>query len=92
MASGCRQDRAVRRSILTPLRRGQARNLAPKTCQALPLLVPHPARLTGMRAEVCQKAKTAATGTWSEGFSQLRTCFSIDAESRRSLASGESIR
>ena len=33
-----------------------------------------------------------ATGTWSDGFSQARTCLSIDAETRRLAASGESSR
>ena len=37
-------------------------------------------------------ASSIATGTWSDGFSQARTCFSIEAEASRSAASGDSIR
>jgi hypothetical protein len=33
-----------------------------------------------------------ATGTWSDGFSQARTCFSIAADEKRFAASGDSRR
>ena len=42
---------------------------------------------------LCQagcKARSIATGTWSDGFSQPRTCFSIEAEEKRSAACGDS--
>ncbi len=37
-------------------------------------------------------ARSIATGTWSDGFSQARTCFSMEADENRLAASGDNSR
>ena len=41
---------------------------------------------------IAEKDNCATTGTWSDGFSQARTCFSMSVETSRSAASGDNIR